>query len=192
MLLDEPTTHLDLDGIKALTTAFKSYEGTICFISHDLFFIREVADCIVEVGNGEIKTYTGGLEYYLEKRKEQDAIVSREKAAIAEQDRKSKREKKLESKEAVNPKLFEMQQQHKAALKRIAEIKNKLKSFETEKQELETESYVKARMLSQSSSTITAEVRKEYGQRLKNIQTRLREIESTGRQLQEEKDAMSK
>ena len=43
LLLDEPTTHLDMDGVKALTLAFKKYTGTLCFISHDLYFIKEIA-----------------------------------------------------------------------------------------------------------------------------------------------------
>ncbi|MDZ4242187.1 MAG: ABC-F family ATP-binding cassette domain-containing protein, partial [Candidatus Omnitrophota bacterium] len=60
MLLDEPTTHLDIDGVGALCKAFRQYEGTLCFISHDLFFVKEIANAIVEVDQGTLKSYPGG------------------------------------------------------------------------------------------------------------------------------------
>ena len=66
--LDEPTTHLDIDGVEALTSCFQKYEGTLCFISHDLFFVKNIANHIVEVMPGELKNYHGGLDYYLEKK----------------------------------------------------------------------------------------------------------------------------
>ena len=50
--LDEPTTHLDIDGVEALTSCFQKYEGTLCFISHDLFFVKNIANHIVEVMPG--------------------------------------------------------------------------------------------------------------------------------------------
>jgi len=79
MLLDEPTTHLDIDGVRALTTAFKKYDGTICFVSHDLFFIKEIADCIVDVNEGVIKIYPGGLDYYLDKKKQLQEMSKQQK-----------------------------------------------------------------------------------------------------------------
>ena len=66
--LDEPTTHLDIDGVEALTSCFQKYEGTLCFISHDLFFVKNIANHIVEVIPGELKNYHGSLDYYLEKK----------------------------------------------------------------------------------------------------------------------------
>jgi len=77
MLLDEPTTHLDLDGVKALTNAFKAFEGTVCFISHDLYFVNEIADSIVDIQKGNLKTYPGGLEYYLHKNESKDILFDR-------------------------------------------------------------------------------------------------------------------
>lgn len=196
MLLDEPTTHLDVDGVKALTTAFKSYTGTICFISHDLFFIREVADSIVDVHAGKIKTYPGGLQYYLDKKGE-DAFAVRDKK---KKDKKAKKVsevkggkgKKDSSVKSPNDKIANLHMKHKAAKKRISQIKNAIKSLEAEQKELETESYVKARLLSRSYETRDAAVIKEYGTRLKLIQTRQREIESELNQLKEENREISK
>ncbi|MCK5081617.1 MAG: ABC-F family ATP-binding cassette domain-containing protein, partial [Candidatus Omnitrophica bacterium] len=150
MLLDEPTTHLDIDGVTALTVAFKKYEGTVCFISHDLFFIKEIADCIVDVNNGKIRVYAGGLEYYLEKKKELEEISSGAKQQKS--DRKlSKKEKQKKYKEGKeNKALTDLKVQHKQALKRISQIKNEIKNLEKEQKDLETESYVKSRHLSKS------------------------------------------
>ncbi len=191
MLLDEPTTHLDIDGVTALTAAFKKYEGTVCFISHDLFFIKEIADCIVDVNNGKIRVYAGGLEYYLEKKKEVEETSS---GAKHPSDRKlSKKEKQKKYKEGKeNTALTDLKVQHKQALKRISQIKNEIKNLEKERKDLETESYVKSRHLSKSFDKRNSDVLKEYGRRLKDIQTRSREIETTIKKLKDERDRISK
>ncbi len=67
LLMDEPTTHLDIPSIDALLTALNQYEGTIIFISHDVYFIRAVANLVVHVGDGELTQYAGNYQYYLEK-----------------------------------------------------------------------------------------------------------------------------
>jgi len=197
MLLDEPTTHLDMDGVKALTNAFKVYEGTLCFISHDLYFIKEIADHIVDVSDGQIKIYPGGLEYYLEKTGRKGVIGSEkvQQAAVIQEaePRKAEQKKKLKKqKQKDNPALEELNSKHKTALKRISQIKNEIKRLQEEQKELETESYVKARKLSQSYENRDAGIIKEYGQRLKLIQKRQREIERTIKGLKEERNKISK
>ena len=67
-----------------------------------------------------------------------------------------------------------------------------IKLSEEEQKELETESYVKSRHLSKQLDKQDQQTLKEYGQRLKYIQGRLREIEATVRQLKEERDRISK
>ena len=67
LLMDEPTTHLDIISIEALVTALKQFEGTLVFISHDVHFIRALADKTLHIANGQITTYAGGYDYYLEK-----------------------------------------------------------------------------------------------------------------------------
>ena len=67
LLMDEPTTHLDIISIQALVTALKQFEVTLVFISHDVHFIRALADKTLHIANGKITTYAGGYDYYLEK-----------------------------------------------------------------------------------------------------------------------------
>ncbi len=190
MLLDEPTTHLDLDGVKALTKAFKQFEGTICFISHDLFFIKEIADYIVEVEGGQLKVYSGGLDYYLDKKNAtaQDKGLKSTNREI----NSGKSAGKTNSSSKGDAKFDELKKRHQEALNRLGQIKNELKNLEKEQKDLETENYVKSRLLSNSYEYRDAEKIKESGQRLKWIQTRLREIETTIRQLKEEKERMNK
>ena len=64
LLLDEPTTHLDLTSVEALVDALKSFDGTICTISHDVYFLNAVADHVVHVVQGKITVYPGNFEYF--------------------------------------------------------------------------------------------------------------------------------
>jgi len=67
LLMDEPTTHLDILSIDSLVNALKSYEGTLVFISHDVHFIRTLAETTLHINNGAVTRYTGGYDYFLEK-----------------------------------------------------------------------------------------------------------------------------
>jgi ATP-binding cassette subfamily F protein 3 len=67
ILMDEPTTHLDLASVDALIEALQQYEGTLIFISHDVHFIRSLADHVVHVRAGRLTPYPGGYDYYLDK-----------------------------------------------------------------------------------------------------------------------------
>ncbi|HWD20441.1 MAG TPA: ABC-F family ATP-binding cassette domain-containing protein [Verrucomicrobiae bacterium] len=67
LLMDEPTTHLDLQTVESLTLALERYEGTLVFISHDVHFIRHLATKVLHVNAGRITPYVGGYDYFLEK-----------------------------------------------------------------------------------------------------------------------------
>jgi len=67
LLMDEPTTHLDIHTVESLTLALERYEGTLVFISHDVHFIRHLATKVLHVNAGQIAAYAGGYEYFLEK-----------------------------------------------------------------------------------------------------------------------------
>ncbi len=67
LLMDEPTTHLDLASVDALIEALKPFEGTLIFISHDVHFIRALSNHVVRVEAGQLRHFTGGYQYYLDK-----------------------------------------------------------------------------------------------------------------------------
>jgi ATP-binding cassette, subfamily F, member 3 len=67
LLMDEPTTHLDIHTVESLTLALERYEGTLVFISHDVHFIRLLATKVLHIRAGEVVPYVSGYDYFLEK-----------------------------------------------------------------------------------------------------------------------------
>ncbi len=67
LLMDEPTTHLDVGSIDALIGALEQYEGTLIFISHDVHFIRAIAKTVLHISAGKLTPYAGDYQYYLDK-----------------------------------------------------------------------------------------------------------------------------
>ncbi len=102
LILDEPTNHLDIPAKEMVETALQHYEGTLIVVSHDRYFISQVANKIVEIRNGEFKVYEGDYHYYLnkleeEKERERQRIIAEQKAAkqkAAKQKAASKKKKK--------------------------------------------------------------------------------------------------
>ncbi|MEM9907977.1 MAG: ABC-F family ATP-binding cassette domain-containing protein [Cyanobacteria bacterium P01_D01_bin.44] len=98
LVLDEPTNHLDIPAKEMLETALQSYEGTVLVVSHDRFFISQIANKIVELREGELKLYRGDYHYYLDKiaeEKERAKLekIEAEKAAKTAAKREKQREK---------------------------------------------------------------------------------------------------
>ncbi len=81
LLLDEPTTHLDIPAREALETALARFEGTICLVSHDIEFIRHVATTVYAMQPPGIKRYWGGYDYYREKLAQEQAELAAPAAA---------------------------------------------------------------------------------------------------------------
>ncbi|MGH7997682.1 MAG: ABC-F family ATP-binding cassette domain-containing protein, partial [Opitutaceae bacterium] len=73
LLMDEPTTHLDIPSCDALVNALRQFTGTLIFISHDVYFIRQVAQRVLHVHAGKLTPYAGDYDYYLEKSRAGDA-----------------------------------------------------------------------------------------------------------------------
>ena len=69
LLMDEPTTHLDMASVDALLGALKDFEGSICCISHDLYFLNALATHVVHVDSGRISLYPGNYEYFKSRQK---------------------------------------------------------------------------------------------------------------------------
>ena len=74
LLLDEPTTHLDLDGRRLLQEALQKYRGTILLVSHDIDFVRAVATSVLEITREGLYQFPGGYDYYCEKKAERSEV----------------------------------------------------------------------------------------------------------------------
>jgi ATP-binding cassette subfamily F protein 3 len=87
LLMDEPTTHLDVGSIDALVGALGQYEGTLIFISHDVYFIRAVAKTVLHISAGKLTPYAGDYDYYLDKSRATSARAALTVGGIADSGR---------------------------------------------------------------------------------------------------------
>lgn len=74
LILDEPTNHLDIDSKEILEQALKDFEGTILFVSHDRYFINQLANKVFDLDNDGGQMYLGDYQYYIEKTEEAAAL----------------------------------------------------------------------------------------------------------------------
>jgi len=141
LLLDEPTTHLDMPSIDALIGALQQYEGTLLFVSHDVHFIRALASTVLHISAGKLTPYAGDYTYYLEK----SGSLSAREALVApgnyrpesnDQVMEAPR-KKMGLKEIKEQRRAEAEAR-KAANKIRRDAENKLKITETDIATLET------------------------------------------------------
>lgn len=65
MILDEPTNHMDIPAKETLESAFKAYTGTMLFVSHDRYFIKQVADAILVFEKDKVMYYPFGYDHYI-------------------------------------------------------------------------------------------------------------------------------
>ena len=70
LLLDEPTSHLDIPSRNVLEMALQQFQGTICFITHDRHLINRIANKVIEVDQGKLNVYPGNYDYYLYKKEQ--------------------------------------------------------------------------------------------------------------------------
>jgi ATP-binding cassette, subfamily F, member 3 len=147
LLMDEPTTHLDMGSIDALANALEDYEGTLVFISHDVHFIRSMAKSVGHVSGGVLTRYAGDYQYYLDKTKatsaraaltagsglsNQQPHLDRPKAATSGGGGKSKEQRRLEA-EARNAR----SRQKKDLETLITQCEKRLEEIETRRVQVE-------------------------------------------------------
>jgi len=172
LLLDEPTTHLDVDAVDALVRALKSYEGTIVFISHDIYFVSSVANNVYEVKTGRVRKFPGTFDYYLEKR---DSITD---TTIEHKLRSAPVKQVDEAKEKVKEQERKSKEEEKKRKSHNSIIRDKINKLLKKKEDLEIESYAKARALSSPHFYRDEETAREYGRRMKEIERLIQEVET--------------
>jgi len=183
LLLDEPTTHLDVDAVDALVKALTDYAGIIVFISHDIYFVRSIANVVFEVKDGRVRKFPGNFDYYLEKRDTELLEIPRSKEKIQREIKKEKLEEEKRKARGEEKKRKEEEKKRKAD---NAAIREKINKLEKRKEGLRLESYAKARALSNSRIYREEETAKEYGRRLKEIEKQILEIDKEIKTLESE------
>lgn len=76
LVLDEPTNHLDIMAREAVEAALEAFDGTVLVVSHDRYFVNEVADRIWEIEDLEVKDYKGNYDFYLEEKQKKAAALA--------------------------------------------------------------------------------------------------------------------
>jgi ATP-binding cassette subfamily F protein 3 len=149
LLMDEPTTHLDMPSIDALLGALKQFAGTLIFISHDVYFIRALANHVVHVNAGRLTHYSGDYQYYLDKTRAtsaREALTAGTKAPGGRIDLgkrssvRTKEQKRLEAEERLAKSRVRKEQQqlvHKLE-KEISELEQKQVELTAELEKPET------------------------------------------------------
>ncbi|MDD5019340.1 MAG: ABC-F family ATP-binding cassette domain-containing protein [Candidatus Omnitrophica bacterium] len=178
LLLDEPTTHLDVDAVDALIRALEHYQGTLVFISHDIHFVRSAANVVYEVSAVEgagacVRKFFGNFDYYLEKR-EQGSVELKPKKVKTEHG-KSPLQMEREKVREEEKRKKEEERRRKA---HNTAIGNDIQKLKKERQGLELESYAKARALADPRTYANQAKARGYGQRLKEIESRCRQIDA--------------
>ena len=130
MILDEPTTHLDIPSREQLEGALRDYTGTLCFVSHDIDFVRHVADGIISLHPPGIRFWHGGYDYFKEKQAELGLDVPvRVQAEAPKDDKKAQRRARAEARAALSEKT-------KPIKKEIGGIEKRMEKLEQEQDEL--------------------------------------------------------
>ena len=134
LLLDEPTTHLDLDGRRLLQDALQKYSGTILLVSHDIDFVRAVATSVLEITREGIRQYPGGYDYYCEKKAELGTAAQPtnhftakpSNNQTAQLSKKELRQQRAAERAKIAPKVKELKKRVEAAEKKIDELQKSL------------------------------------------------------------------
>lgn len=97
LVLDEPTNHLDIMAREAVEAALTAFDGTVLVVSHDRYFINEVADRIWEIEYGQLKDYKGNYDFYLAEKQKAAAAAAEAMAASAQENVKQKADNKAQA-----------------------------------------------------------------------------------------------
>ncbi len=117
LILDEPTTHLDIAARELLQEALRRYQGTVVVVSHDIEFVRNVATTIWAVSPGGVKKYFGNYDYFLEKSAElnADSVQPVSIAPLSGESAKDRRRARAQARSAIQGEL-------RAAKKKVEEL----------------------------------------------------------------------
>ncbi len=175
LLLDEPTTHLDMPSIDALIGAIKEYSGTLVFVSHDVHFIRAIAQNTIQIQAGSITTYAGDYDYYLRKSgasSEQSGLVAGLKNARP--DGSPETEGKRDKVSAKERRRLAAEERQRASKGRKG-IEKKVAQLEVEILALETEQGELSKQLEDPNSYSDPEIAKELNIKAARVSKRLEE-----------------
>lgn len=110
LVLDEPTNHLDIMARETVEAALEAFDGTVLVVSHDRYFVNEVADRIWEIEDFQIKDYKGNYDFYLEEKNKREQAQA---TAAAEAARQKEIQEAQAKKQIAQPKVADSKKSDK-------------------------------------------------------------------------------
>ena len=186
LLLDEPTTHLDIDAVDALIKALEEYDGSIVFISHDIHFVRSVAASVFEVKAGRVRKFPGKFDYYLQKKSSygdsSDAASSdsnKSAVSVSKKEKKEQKKKEQKQKEQTQVNIHTPGEEEIKACNE--ELAKKIRKLRQRKETLEIKSYANKRIL--SSVHHNHDIKRKHKEQLEEIEEKISDIDKKINQL---------
>ena len=131
LVLDEPTTHLDIAAREALQESLHSYQGTVCMVSHDVEFLRGAANIIFEVRDHHVTRYQGDYDYYRERiQADANKEEAQQTVAVSASDSRKDRRKERAARRA------ELSKDKKRLENAVSDLETKIDECETAKSEI--------------------------------------------------------
>lgn len=136
IILDEPTNHLDYNSKLILQKALVDFNGTLILVSHDIDFLRPIVTKVVDIRKGNLKTYLGGIDYFMEKR--EYAAFDRDDTVKTKKDKNELSVTNRKDQKRIEAEL--RQQKHQATkeiVKEISKVESLIETYENKIKELE-------------------------------------------------------
>lgn len=130
LILDEPTNHLDIDSKEMLEQALDHFEGTILFVSHDRYFINQLANKVYDLDIHGGTMYLGNYQYFIEKKEENEAIQAKKENETSHQT------KPIESQNDHYTDQKLQKREQRQIERQIDECETKIDNFETKINEI--------------------------------------------------------
>ena len=137
LILDEPTNHLDIDSKEMLEQALKHFEGTIIFVSHDRYFINQLANKVFDLNHEGGQMYLGDYQYYIDKTEEAAAIKAQEELNNSSPKTKDNNDTTISSSSYSTQK--QQKSQQRKIERQIEQCEAKIEEFETHISYIETQ-----------------------------------------------------
>lgn len=157
LVLDEPTNHMDIVGKKRLEDILKAYKGTLLFVSHDRYFVKQVAEKLIVFEGDGAKVYNCRYDEYMEQKRREAQEGVEEEAIQFKSEGKTKSVKETKIKNTYGLK------------KELSRIEAEIEKFEKEKTDLNEK-------LSDPNVFHDYEKTREYGDKLKRVEQELEEL----------------
>jgi ATP-binding cassette subfamily F protein 3 len=132
IILDEPTNHLDYSSKKVLQQALVNFSGSLILVSHDVEFLKPIANRVVDIRAGKIKIYEGDIEYYLYKRNEETQQVSQSRLLSGKVEQPTDTSSRKEQKRMEAEKRQQRYKATKDLKERLAKLEKEIHKHEQE------------------------------------------------------------